>query len=935
MLVAIKVPCVCRQPLRAGLSLRAGQIVAIRVGLAINCSLLSILFVCAIPPHAAGQLFDPLEQLPVRWQLAENDCRARVVRHDLDANGGYDGQPCEAVTLSAGHGTHLLLEYRIDPSRVIDEFTANLWVRVAHDHARVGVRVRYPFLHDPQTRRPVSVIVYGSQHRRPGKWDRLAISQLPRRLREKESALRVEFGGQIDLREPFVDAIVVDVYNQAGVSTVRLDDLSVDYLVPVGITASASRPALLTAADSDSQLPSTGLRTNQPDQSFDGLPIPIPFPTDRVLRIVEHRDEPLSYLKMLGFDAVLLARPPTAELLREASRDQMLVYAPPPTAPHPELESLLEPIAGWYLGTSQDKSDFNDVRQQRQRVENFPALWQRPSFVAPVEAWAAYATLVPALCYDLPPTNLGLSSTEEIDYIRDGRSRTVRPVQTVIGIPTSPPRGLQRQWDAFANHVGAPSVDDYGWHPLWLQTIRALSHSPQAIVFRSRNSLASGLAVDQKRAMAVGYLNRSIEAIGPFIARTVSSGTLRCTGANYDATRLSLGSTDVILVCSNNAGPATVLAGDGAVLEVQLPPAFANRVGWRISAMTAERLEISSQPQGPIAQIVSPDMVEILIVSTDTTLGPQLANSLARLARPAALDRWQLTTESLMQTRLDWDNAAAAGLVDRAARPTPWLVRAANTLSEGEPMYRSGDSAATIRQARRADAWTQRSRDALLVAMQPRQPIRQQFPTLLGPGAVHLHVAMLAELQTGQWSRNLLPSDSFDSPEQMQRTGWSHDQRSDAGAQVHVGLLRQPGNDPEAFLQVEVVANAGNRLKGGYAGTTVRVRSPVCQVPTGSLLRYRCRIRTLGFGGPFQGVLIYDVASGSELGMLTRSADDWQTVEIFRRVLGENAQLSFEVIGAGEVLIRDVNVQVWDETPQDPVRLRPLSAAGANVGVTR
>ncbi len=865
-----------------------------------------------------AQLFDALEQLPLRWQLAENDCHAKVVKHQIDPTGGHDRGPCEAVTLAAGHGTRLLLEYRISPSHVLDDLQAQLWVRSAQPGVRLGVRVRYPYVHDESSGRTVAAIVFGGTHRQAGKWEKLRIDNLPRRLREKEAAIRVEHGADADLRGAFVDAVLVDVYNQPGMMTIRLDDLSVEQMVPVGSVGVAARPSI---AD-----PRLGTPAYAGDAS-----LPAAFASDSITRILEYHGEPLSYLRSLGFDAVLLSQPPTAEILREASRARMLIYAPPPSAPNPDWETLLEPVAGWYLGTSQDRSKLAAVQRESERLAAFPRRWQRATLIAPAEAWSEYAALVPSLVHDLPPTTLGLQPAEEQAYLSDIRARTKRSVQVAVGVQISPPSKLIQQLNAFANHVGASPVDDYGWHGLWLQSMRALQQCPQAIVFRSSSSLASGLPVDQKRALAVGFVNRCIEAISPLVARATPAGAMRCDGANYDAQRLSFGSSELILASTRSATERNVSTGEVELLRILPPPTMAHRFAWRLTGMTAERLDVANTPQGLAMEISVPDAVEIVLISDDPSLGHRISTRLARLAMPAALDRWQLTSESVFQTRSDWDSLVAAGVVAPAAIPRGLLAGAANTLVDGEPLYRGGDGPGTLRLARRADSWMMRSRARMLTSWQPPAGTRTSFPALLAPGAVPLQVALLAQTQTGQWSRNLLPIGAFRSGRALAHSGWSHDRRIQADSRSRVEVLSavdtgNPSQADDSLLRVEVVSNTDSPLPGGYAGTAVRVRSPAVDCPADRLVRVTANVRTLGFGGAFQGVLVYDSLGGPELGVLVRGADQWQRVEIYRHTAGATPlHVMFEVIGAGEAMIEDVSVQLWDEQPADRRRLRPIS----------
>ena len=122
-------------------------------------------------------------------------------------------------------------------------------------------------------------------------------------------------------------------------------------------------------------------------------------------RILQHNDEPLSWVRSLGFDAVLLSDPPDASILSEAIRARVLIYAPPPPAPDPSLQSLLEPVAGWYIGSGEtlDNRQVEQTALTSRRLRAWPARWQRPLVAAPAEAWPQYAPLVDAIINDLPP----------------------------------------------------------------------------------------------------------------------------------------------------------------------------------------------------------------------------------------------------------------------------------------------------------------------------------------------------------------------------------------------------------------------------------------------------------------------------------------------------------------------------------------------------
>jgi hypothetical protein len=84
-------------------------------------------------------------------------------------------------------------------------------------------------------------------------------------------------------------------------------------------------------------------------------------------------------------------------------------------------------------------------------------------------------------------------------------------------------------------------------------------------------------------------------------------------------------------------------------------------------------------------------------------------------------------------------------------------------------------------------------------------------------------------------------------------------------------------------------------------------------------------VRTLGFGRPHQGVLVYDTIGGQELGVLVRGRADWTPVRLYRQAVDDGeVSVMFELIGAGEASVDDVQLRVWD--PQRPrvLPLRPI-----------
>ena len=96
-------------------------------------------------------------------------------------------------------------------------------------------------------------------------------------------------------------------------------------------------------------------------------------------RIIEHRGEPLAKLQSLGFNCVSVAKLPSPELLAEASRLEMWLIAPPPSAAQllgrgaggpRKISPAFDCVLAWNMGSFLSKSDLDVTRQWAEIVQN-------------------------------------------------------------------------------------------------------------------------------------------------------------------------------------------------------------------------------------------------------------------------------------------------------------------------------------------------------------------------------------------------------------------------------------------------------------------------------------------------------------------------------------------------------------------------------------
>jgi hypothetical protein len=904
---------------------------------------------------ARAELVDELDSYPPRWRMAENDCNAQVLKHENLSRGGHDGGPCETITVRMGQGSSCWLAYPIEPVRPLDDLVATTWVS-ATGSVRVGFRLRYPYVADPQTKRPVNVMVPGTTLRQTDRWTRIGIGQIEKSVQAATMSVRNQHGRDADVRDVMVDAILLDIYSGTATHRLQLDQLKVSGMVSVTASESpdklqtSARPSTDSDADSnnDSEIDNRRLINDQRLR---------PFPTGKVTRILQYNGEPLPWVRSLGFDAIWLSSPVDSAVLGEAIQNGILIYAPPPSVVSAELEPLLEPVAGWIIdGASTVDSDENGLNEQTlpsvakriTRIRGLPRRWQRPIVAAPQESFQKYASRLDGFIYDLPPRVRGVSAAEETIESTYIASLASTRVQYAIGVDTMPPSALMAQAERTADSIGATPPSMPQWQSLWTQVFRHLPETPSAVLYRSSRSLTSDPVYDANRATALSYINRMMAMIEPWVASSTGSRSpvmlsvptlpgqrIQTTGnlAYHQAGFSNEGSQWWIVTSDAGVGSLT-LAGDGGEMVIPLPPDQATTQVWRLTHFSAERLPVETTSLGPVVRIVSPDAVEIVVITGDASVGGQLSNSASRFARQAIADRWMMAQQSLNQTQNAWEVAAATGSVSTS--PPALLTAAAQTLNDASPLFQADDHVSAIHAARRSDAWTQRSRlqlRELLVANEPRY-----FSSpLLDVGGFETHGMMTSVMsskeqsRTEDWGRNLITTGSLDDVRALGPGRWSFGNRLESMVQSRISHMNQRTYAGTGALRATaslktVVMRGGtpSRIGGGYGGTVMQIRSPSVRVERDTDIRFDAMIRTIGFSGPHQGVLMYESIGGQASGILIRGAADWTPVRLLRRSLDDGeVSVYFEMLGDGEAMIDEVSMRIR-QVPKMPPPLRPM-----------
>lgn len=887
----------------------------------------------SVPNRAPAQLVDSLDAYPPRFFLDASDCEAELTSHENSATAGRDGGGCEVVTLTAGHGSEAVLIYPIEPVQPIDDLNASVSIMSAKEGPAIGLRVRFPYLRDPQTRRSADVVIYGASYSTPGEFSAIGVGLIRKSLQLKKVALRRQYGAQCDLSGAYVDGVAINAYCGPGKSSIHLDDLRVDGLIPVGESLVTADSTSKNAAFSIPAGSADAMNSFKLDQFSASAIDPVnsqldldAFPVGRVTKIVQYNGEPLAWIRTLGFDAVLLSQHVNSAILAEAMRARVKIYAPPPTSPDPSIEAMLEPVAGWIAGQGQalDRRHLASTQNVISSIRDLPSRWRRPVLIAPSDGWRQYASIADAVISDLPPRIRGVSGKEEIEQTETRRRWMNQRAQFAIGLSSTPPQAMLRQTQGIASELGAPMPSYFQWHGMWMQVMRSLRSQPSAILYRSTRSLASGTPLDQTRAMSMSYVNRMIAMLEPWLVTGRTVGEMDTAGGSYRCDRMASENADVLVLTSTARRDTEVLAGDGQTIRIDLAPDDASKTIWRMTQFTAERMTSTTTSRGSSIEIVSPDFAEVIVLSHDPTIGARLAEQAQRFGRQASLDRWQLASETVKQARSGW-NQAIASRVSGVSQPPNLLSVAQRTMDQAEPTYRAGDLSNILRMARRADAWAIRSQWQLSELLMPDWPNPTSSPPM-DVGSHEVQSLWRPLMDDDGWSQNWLTTGTLDSPELIGPGRWTFGQRMTDVARSEISLVNRNTYAGTGALRATVTPLRSGKLGGGYAGTVVQISSPSVKVKPQASVRIDVMLRTIGFGDAHQGVLVYDSLGGQPMGKLVRATTDWTKVTLYRHTNRESdINVMFELIGSGETMIDEVSIRTWEPESITRSLIRPIN----------
>ncbi len=896
------------------------------------------LLALALPSGAArGQVFmrEGFEGPTPAWRVVGADTQYRVEVQQRVQDNPREGDWCEYLRVNAANGTFLHFAFDTGEARVIDELAVSLWVRANRPGPQLLARIVLPRSKDPRTGRPATVIVRGDSYRNAGSWQELRLAGVPKLLEREAQLLRAQVGPAIDVREAYLDRVLLNAYTGQGVIELWTDNLEVNGYVrpPDGPPEEAPRQGWKAPGvpGADLQQAPGGSRLTRIGSQIliDGKPF---FP-----RIIQHQGEPLAFLKRLGFNAVRLRGAPSDELLKEAAEQDMWLVAPPPVSPSQApvyvpprpIDSRWDQVLAWDLGESLSSDDFERTRNLATRVRQADHRMSRPLLCDALTDVRAFRRHVDIL----NPFRFPLGTTLELlDYGAWLQSRPRLAPGTPIWttVQTQPSWALRRQLEVFSPRDLPPHI--VASEQIRLATYAALSAGVRGLGFESQSRLDADTPEAQYRALTLEAINLELQLIEPWAISGSLIGTVP-SGANPEVVGalLQIDRARLFLPMWLKLH-AQFVAGQSAAnnLTFIVPGVPDSYDAYEVSPAGLQRLETSRVTRGKRITLREFGLTSIVVFSEHNLVLAGMTRQVASGAQRAAQLHRELAAHRLSMVQQTDARLAAAGHAVKQSKA--WIDAA------GEELRRCG-AALAARNSEQAYLHSRRALRPLRILERVHwdAAVSAFGSPVTNPLATSFESLPQLWDYASQWKNLALAPNQLDGGDcedlrRMLAAGWRH-YKHEAPELVTAADLAQGGSHSGQFsLRLKVTPEDPDAPPDLVETPPIWVTSSPVPIAAGGMVRIHGWVRVPApVTGGADGLMIIDSLSGPALAERIGETVGWREFNLYRGAAqaGE-VHVTFALTGLGEAWIDDVTIEpIVPKTPAGETAGRPRRSASA------
>jgi hypothetical protein len=229
---------------------------------------LRLAVIMAIPPPAFAQTAwtERFEGEQPSWQDVAGNGQHRVLAHRRVSGIAHSDAGCEWLHVETSGSAPIFFACDVGRPRIIDELAPSVWIKSDRPGPYLALRLVLPRTIDPRSGQALSTVLIGPGYSDVGRWQRLRMAGIPTLLTRQIHVLRTQFGPQVDGREAYLDAVLLNV--QGGAETINLwiDDLEVAGHAATAVmvmTPSKATPSDAISAEMDGPALSAPIRASE------------------------------------------------------------------------------------------------------------------------------------------------------------------------------------------------------------------------------------------------------------------------------------------------------------------------------------------------------------------------------------------------------------------------------------------------------------------------------------------------------------------------------------------------------------------------------------------------------------------------------------------------------------------------------------------------
>ena len=889
----------------------------------VRLGLLCALLICCLCSPVVAQFSDSFETPQTKWSLLKTDGRVVTTSHGKDTRVYHHGSQSEHIQLVSGLATFIHYRYVTPRVKLIDEINPSLWVRANRSPIQLIAQVVLPRSIDPQTGQPLEIMIRGDSYNTPLRWQKLAITRIRTRLQNQIPSLRSQFGSQVDGRQAYIKAVILNTYSTQGSLDLWIDSFHMQTPY-VGPTNPVEQETVLA----DFQSPQAGPASNTPSHSnrveikdsvllVNGVPF--------MPRIIEHNGESLEYLYQLGFNTVALKHFPTHQQLEDAHRLDLKLIVPPNLNAELSPTASTEPILNWDLGQHHRESTLETLQAASELIETLPTELRRPTVVTAAHQFKQVSRYADLVILNWQPLHSSLTLEQSSNQITQAMNELRRGTPYWISIATQiSPVLLQQQysmmqsqfWEQPTEPISFQGQTTIDYDQLAMVTHRSLAMGARGIHFQSFSRLDRTDKETILRIRILERLNRELQLIEPWVSGGTSTGVVNTPLEHHSVYMTKTGRTRLVWLFNRDDHEQIVpRPNNDELISFDVPGVPLTYLPYHVNYSAIHRIRTNRGSNNRIA--VTPTAPYSLVVMTADPLVRDYIQRRIYANRQRIL---QLTYDILqlelsrVQSLRTFDSLTAVSLTD--------------TFNQATASHRSSRNVVASNQWDVAYQYLTSVENSLRkIRFQVWQAVNNHDHNLVS-NPLSLHTSTFVEsisttrrLQQSTWSPNLLAGSSMEDLNQMQRGGWKHHRDPNHSVKSLVEITSHNPREGNRCLRIQAWQDP-NLAASSLLSAPVWVSSPSVAVQTGDVLRIHGWVNipaALKHQG--DGLVIYDSITGTVLADRFHHTAGWQSFTLYRVADSDGeATVSFAMMGLGAVNIDNVSIQkqISKRTPTPP-----------------